>query len=54
MTLFEIAKKRKLYEEVEEEEVRNDRFLPIGDIFRSSKRLFTVLNTQLRNITASN
>jgi hypothetical protein len=35
MTLFEIAKKENYMKELEEEEVRNDRFLPIGDIFRS-------------------
>jgi hypothetical protein len=35
MTLLEIAKKENYMKELEEEEVRNDRFLPIGDIFRS-------------------
>jgi hypothetical protein len=54
MTLFEIEKKENYMKELEEEEVRNDRFLPIGGIFRNSKRLFIVLNTQLRNINASN
>jgi hypothetical protein len=36
VTLFEIVKTESLCEELEEE-VRNYRFLPIGDTFRSSK-----------------